>query len=197
MRWYFLETKAPAEIRDAWNRLTALRQEREKLERSFPTVMVMAERAEPKDTFLLIRGAYDKPGEKVAPGVPAVLPPLPAGVPNNRLGFARWLVDPQNPLMARVTINRLWQMLFGTGLVKTAEDFGLQGEWPSHPELLDWLATEFVRSGWDLKGILKLIVTSATYRQSSKATPELAAARPGESLAGARTPISLARGDGA
>jgi hypothetical protein len=135
--------------------------------------MVMAERTEPKDTFLLIRGAYDKPGEKVAPGVPAVLPPLPAGVPNNRLGFARWVVDPQNPLMARVTINRLWQMLFGTGLVKTAEDFGVQGEWPSHPELLDWLATEFVRSGWDLKGMLKLIVTSATYRQSSKATPEL------------------------
>ena len=173
LRWYFLETKAPAEIKEAWNRLTALRQEREKLERSFPTVMVMAERTEPKDTFLLIRGAYDKPGEKVAPGVPAVLPPLPAGAPNNRLGFARWLVDPQNPLMARVTINRLWQMLFGTGLVKTAEDFGLQGEWPSHPELLDWLATEFVRSGWDLKGMLKLIVTSATYRQSSKATPEL------------------------
>ena len=173
LNWYFLEKKAPVEIRDAWSRLTALRQEREKLERSFPTVMVMAERPEPKDTFLLIRGAYDKPGEKVAPGVPAVLPPLPAGVPNNRLGFARWLVDPQNPLMARVTINRLWQMLFGTGLVKTAEDFGVQGEWPSHPELLDWLATEFVRSGWDLKGMLKLIVTSATYRQSSKATPEL------------------------
>jgi len=173
LRRYFLEKKAPAEIRDAWSRLTALRQEREKLERSFPTVMVMAERAEPKDTFLLIRGAYDKPGEKVAPGVPAVLPPLPAGVPNNRLGFARWLVDPRNPLMARVTINRLWQMLFGTGLVKTAEDFGLQGESPSHPELLDWLATEFVRSGWDLKDILRLIVTSATYRQSSKATLEL------------------------
>ncbi len=173
LRWYFLETKAPAEIKDAWNRLTALRQEREKLERSFPTVMVMAERTEPKDTFLLIRGAYDKPGEKVVPGVPAVLPPLPGGVSNNRLGFARWLVDPQNPLMARVTINRLWQMLFGTGLVKTAEDFGLQGEWPSHPELLDWLATEFVRSGWDLKSMMKLIVTSATYRQSSKATPEL------------------------
>ena len=173
LRWYFLEKKAPAEIRDAWSRLTALRQEREKLERSFPTVMVMAERAEPKDTFLLIRGAYDKPGEKVAPGVPTVLPPLPAGLPNNRLGFARWLVDPQNPLMARVTVNRLWQMLFGTGLVKTAEDFGLQGEWPSHPELLDWLATEFVRTGWDLKGMLKLILTSATYRQSSKATPDL------------------------
>ena len=197
LRWYFLETKAPAEIKEAWNRLTALRQEREKLERSFPTVMVMAERAEPKDTFLLIRGAYDKPGEKVAPGVPAVLPPLPAGVSNNRLGFARWLVDPQNPLMARVTINRLWQMLFGTGLVKTAEDFGLQGEWPSHPELLDWLATEFVRSGWDLKGMLKLIVTSATYRQSSKATPELVQRDPENRLLARGPAISLARGDGA
>ncbi len=173
LRWHFLEKKAPPEIRDAWRQLTSLRQEHEKLERSFPTVMVMADRPEPKDTFLLIRGAYDSPGEKVAAGVPAVLPPLPAGTPNNRLGFARWLVDPQNPLTARVTINRLWQMLFGVGLVKTAEDFGLQGEWPSHPELLDWLATELVRSGWDLKGILKLIVTSATYRQSSKATPEL------------------------
>lgn len=173
LRSYFLETKAPAEIKDAWNRLTALRQEREKLERSFPTVMAMAERPEPRDTFFLIRGAYDSPGEKITAGVPAVLPPLPAGSSNNRLGFARWLVHPENPLTARVTVNRLWQMLFGTGLVKTAEDFGLQGEWPSHPELLDWLATELIRSGWDLKGVLKLIVTSATYRQSSKAAPEL------------------------
>jgi len=173
LRWYFLEKKAPPEIRDAWNQLISLRQEHEKLERSFPTVMVMDERSEPKDTFLLIRGAYDSRGEKVAAGVPAVLPPLPPSAPNNRLGFAQWLVHPQNPLTARVMINRLWQMLFGVGLVKTAEDFGLQGEWPSHPELLDWLATEFVRTGWDLKAILRLIVDSATYRQSSKATPEL------------------------
>lgn len=98
---------------------------------------------------------------------------VPAGVPNDRLGFATWLIDPGNPLTARVTVNRFWQMFFGTGLVKTTEDFGLQGEWPSHPELLDWLATEFVHSGWDLKALQKLVVMSASYRQSSKATPEL------------------------
>jgi len=173
LRSYFLENQAAPEVREAWSRLTALKIEKEKLERSFPTVMVMAERPAPKDTFLLNRGAYDKPGEKVQPGVPAVLPTLPTGVPNNRLGFARWLVDPANPLTARVAVNRFWQMYFGTGLVKTTEDFGQQGEWPSHPELLDWLATEFVRTGWDVKAMQKLIVTSAAYRQSSKATPEL------------------------
>jgi hypothetical protein len=105
--------------------------------------------------------------------VPSVLPPLPAGFPNNRLGFAKWLVDPSNPLTARVTVNRFWQTYFGAGLVKTVEDFGSQGEWPASLDLLDWLATEFVRTGWDVKALQKLIVTSATYRQSSKATPEL------------------------
>ncbi|MGH8247555.1 MAG: DUF1553 domain-containing protein, partial [Gammaproteobacteria bacterium] len=107
------------------------------------------------------------------PGLPALLPPLPAGAGNDRLGFARWLVDPANPLTARVAVNRLWQIYFGTGLVKTSEDFGLQGEWPSHPELLDWLATEFIRSGWNTKALVKFIVTSSTYRQSSRPTPEL------------------------
>ena len=95
--------------------------------------MVMQERDTPRETFLLLRGAYDKPGEKVTPGIPAVLPSLPKGAPNNRLGFARWLVDPANPLTARVAVNRFWQMYFGAGLVKTVEDFGSQGEWPSHP----------------------------------------------------------------
>ena len=94
--------------------------------------------------------------------------PLPAGAPNNRLGLRKWLVDPANPLTARVTVNRFWQMYFGAGLVKTTEDFGVQGEWPSHPDLLDWLATEFIRTGWDVKAMQKLIVTSATYRQSPK-----------------------------
>src|SRR5262249_9037794 len=98
---------------------------------------------------------------------------LPEGTANDRLGFARWLVSPANPLTARVTVNRYWQLFFGTGLVKTTEDFGVQGEPPSHPELLDWLATEFVRMGWDLKALNKLIVTSATYRQSSRLTPAL------------------------
>jgi hypothetical protein len=173
LRWHYLEHAAEPQVRETWKRLAALLDEREKFERTFPTVMVMAERPMPKDTFLLLRGAYDKPGEKVQPGVPAVLPPLPEGAPNNRLGFARWVVDPAHPLTARVAVNRFWQMYFGAGLVKSVEDFGSQGDWPSHPELLDWLATEFVSSGWDIKRMQKLIVTSASYRQSSKATPEL------------------------
>jgi hypothetical protein len=172
LHWYYLEHIAPPNLQQAWKELTALRQEKDRLERSFPTVMVMAERPIRKDTFVLARGAYDKPGEKVEPGVPAVLPPG-APDPPNRLGFARWMIDPSNPLMARVTMNRFWEMYFGTGIVKTVEDFGVQGEWPSHPELLDWLATEFIRSGWDVRAMLKLMVTSAAYRQSSKASPEL------------------------
>jgi hypothetical protein len=135
--------------------------------------MVMSEMATPRDTFVMIRGDYEKPGDKVTPAVPVFLPPMPADAPRNRLGLARWLVDPSNPLTARVAVNRYWQMYFGTGLVKTAEDFGSQGEAPSHPELLDWLATEFVRTGFDVKAMQRLIVTSAAYRQSSVATPAL------------------------
>ncbi len=170
---YFLENQSPARVRQAWQDLTAVRRKKAQFLESLPTVMVMQERDVPRDTFLLTRGAYDKPADKVMPGVPAVLPVLPKGVPNNRLGFGRWLIDPANPLTARVAMNRFWQMYFGAGLVKTVEDFGSQGEWPTHPELLDWLATEFVRTGWDIKAMQKLIVTSAAYRQSSKATPEL------------------------
>ncbi|HZT30248.1 MAG TPA: DUF1553 domain-containing protein [Bryobacteraceae bacterium] len=169
----FLDQYAPQRMQAAWRELTRLRRERERMIESFPTVMVMQEREKPRDTFLLIRGAYDRPGQKVSPAVPAVLPPLPAGVPDNRLGFAKWLVDSGNPLTARVTVNRFWQMFFGTGIVKTVEDFGSQGEWPTHPELLDWLATEFMRDGWDMKAIIRTMVTSAAYRQSSTATPEL------------------------
>ena len=172
-RWYFLDNAAPEPLRSEWAKLGALRLEREQLERTFPTVMVMAESPKPKDTHMLIRGAYDKKGDKVQPGIPAILPPLPDGAPNNRLGFAKWLVQPSNPLLARVTMNRLWQQLFGVGIVKTVEDFGQQGEWPSHPELLDWLATEFVSSGWDMKHMVETIVLSETYQQSSRATPEL------------------------
>jgi hypothetical protein len=170
---YFLETSAPAPVQQAWKALTDVRRQKDQFLDSLATVMVMQERETPRDTFVLIRGAYDKPGDKVTPGVPGVLPALPHGVPNNRLGFARWLIDPSNPLTARVAVNRFWQMYFGTGLVKTVEDFGSQGEWPSHPELLDWLATEFVRTGWDIKAMQRLIVTSATYRQSAKTTPEI------------------------
>jgi len=173
LRSAYLKNAAPADVRTLAERIDDVLDERARLETTFPTVMVMAEANPPKSTFLLVRGAYDHPGEKVTPGVPAVLPPLPAGAPNNRLGFAEWVIDPGNPLLARVTVNRVWQMYFGTGIVKTVEDFGSQGEWPSNPDLLDWLATEFVRSGWDLKALQKTIVTSATYRQSSEATPEM------------------------
>ncbi|HXJ76995.1 MAG TPA: DUF1553 domain-containing protein, partial [Candidatus Dormibacteraeota bacterium] len=134
---------------------------------------VAKEMDKPRETFMLMRGEYDKKGDKVTPGLPAFLPPFPSGAPTNRLGLARWLVDPNHPLTARVTVNRFWQQYFGVGLVKTAEDFGVQGENPSHPQLLDWLATEFIRTGWDVKEIQRLIVTSATYRQSSKAPPQL------------------------
>jgi hypothetical protein len=152
-----------------------------------PTSMIMQERPQPRDTFLLVRGAYDKKGDQVSPGVPSFLPAIPEGLPNNRLGLARWLVDPAHPLTARVTVNRYWQMLFGTGLVKTAEDFGTQGEFPSHPELLDWLAVEFrgqrsevrgQRSVWDVKRLIRLMVCSATYRQSSAVSEELAGRDP-------------------
>ena len=173
IRLCFLNQYAPDHIRQAWRGLIELQREREHLWDSFPTVMVMHELEPRRETFQLIRGAYDSPGEKVTPGVPAVFPPLPEAQEKNRLTFARWLVDPANPLPARVTVNRFWQMYFGTGLVKTAENFGSQGEWPTHPALLNWLATEFIRSGWDVKAIQKVIVTSATYRQLSKVTPLL------------------------
>ena len=135
--------------------------------------MVMGELAKPRETFVLARGDYRNRTEKVEPGVPAVLPALPKEAPANRLTLAKWLVDPAHPLTARVAVNRFWQMYFGYGIVKTQEDFGVQGEPPVHPELLDWLATEFVQSKWDVRALQRLIVTSATYRQSSKVTPAL------------------------
>jgi len=170
---YFLEEAAPESIRSAWRRVVDLRAERQTLVESFPTTMVMQEMPTPRETHVLLRGEYDKYGERVSPGLPASLPPLPSGAPNNRLGFARWLVDPAHPLTARVAANRYWQMLFGVGIVKTVDDFGSQGEAPSHPELLDWLATEYVDCGWDTKALLRKIVTSATYRQTSGVSAEL------------------------
>ena len=174
LRDYYLSNAAPAPERTAWSELKALRDGEKQIEREIPTTMVMAEEKEkPRDTFLLQRGDYRNHGDKVTPGVPAILPPLPKDQPANRLTLAKWLVDPSNPLTARVAVNRYWQGYFGTGLVKTAENFGSQGEAPSNPELLDWLATEFVRSGWDMRAMQRLIVTSATYRQASRVTPEL------------------------
>ena len=148
--------------------------EREKLASEIPTVMVMEEMPKPRDCFELIRGQYDKHGEKVTAGVPVAFPPLPRGAPANRMGLAKWIVDPSNPFTARVAVNRFWEKFFGTGIVATTEDFGTRAEFPSHPELLDWLATEFVRLKWDMKAIQKEIVLSATYRQSSRITPEKA-----------------------
>jgi hypothetical protein len=153
--------------------LEAVRKARDALAGAFPTLRVMADVPEPRPTYILVRGDYRTLGDQVWPGVPAALGKLPDGLNPNRLALARWLTQPQHPLTARVMVNRLWQMIFGTGLVKTSEEFGSQGERPSHPELLDWLAVEFVESGWNVKHMLKLIVTSATFRQSSKIAPGL------------------------
>jgi hypothetical protein len=137
------------------------------------TTMVMATAEKPRETFVLARGDYSQPTDRVEPGTPLALPPLPAGAPPDRLGLARWVTMRENPLTARVQVNRLWKMLFGTGIVATPADFGAQGEWPSHPELLDWLAVDFMEHGWDVKRLVTLIVTSATYRQSSAASAGL------------------------
>ncbi|MBI5774380.1 MAG: PSD1 domain-containing protein [Verrucomicrobia bacterium] len=167
--------------------LAAARAEIEKLKKAMPelpTTLVLKERPKenPRATFIHNRGEFLQPTEKVEPGTLSALNPLPADAPRNRLTFAKWLVSPENPLTARVTVNRQWHILFGRGLVRTTEDFGLMGEVPSHPELLDWLAVEFVKQGWSLKKLHKLIVTSATYQQSSRVTPELTAKDPNNIL---------------
>lgn len=169
---YYLSTVP--EYDAAKRKADGARSAREQAEKEVATTMILRDLAKPRDTFVLVRGAYDKYADKVTHGVPSVLPALPAEASANRLALARWLVSPDHPLTARVTVNRYWQTFFGTGLVKTAEDFGVQGEKPSHPELLDWLAREFVESGWDVKHLQRLIVTSAAYRQLSKVTPALA-----------------------
>jgi hypothetical protein len=149
-----------------------LEQEQAAVKARSTVALVMQEKTEPAMAFLLFRGEYDKRRDKVAPGTPAALPPMPADLPHTRLGFAKWLLRPEHPLTARVTVNRFWQELFGTGIVRTAGDFGVAGELPSHPELLDWLAVEFRESGWDVKQFFRMLVTSSTYRQSAQATPE-------------------------
>ena len=198
------------------SRRTMLLEDERQLLATFATTMVMQELLQPRDTFILMRGQYDQPGEKVGPGVPSFLPPLPMGSPPNRLALARWLVDPRHPLTARVAANRIWRQLFGHGIVATVEDFGLQGEFPSHPELLDWLAVEFGQGdkgrgrqgdeqakrdaitpplslspcppvsslAWDTKRLQRLIVTSATYRQSSAIAPDTLRVDPHNRLLG-------------
>jgi len=173
VRDYFLTHAAPAALRARQADLKKLRAERDALLKSVPTAMVMAEMKKPRETFVLARGDYRNKTDKVQPGVPAMLPPLPKDAPLDRLTLAKWLVDPSHPLTARVAVNRFWQMYFGYGIVKTQEDFGVQGEPAVHPELLDWLALELIRSGWDVRAMQRLIVTSSTYRQSSRVSPEL------------------------
>jgi hypothetical protein len=192
----FLAQAAPDALKQARDTLVELKRQKQSFEDDLPTLMVMEETPQPRPTSLLKRGAYDAPGEKVERGAPATLPPLrpggreeSAGIApmSNRLDFARWLVSAEHPLTSRVAVNRFWQMLFGAGLVRTTEDFGTQGELPSHPELLDWLAVEFrdgatgrrgdkannpQSNGWNVKSLLKTMVMSATYRQSSKITPQ-------------------------
>ena len=161
------------ELAQLESKLKPMVRERDQLDSMIPRAMVMKERAEVRPTQILIRGQYDMPGEEVQRDTPAFLPPLKkAGDVATRMDFANWLVAPENPLTARVAVNRFWQQFFGVGLFKTSEDIGAQGEVPSHPELLDYLAVSFVESGWNVKAIVKQIVMSKTYRQSSRATPE-------------------------
>ncbi len=164
---------------------SALSNEKSQIEKDVPFTFVMADLPKPRESFVMTRGAYDKPGEKVSRAVPAFLPPLPERRQDrdyNRLDFANWLVAGDHPLTARVTVNRFWQQFFGIGIVRTSGDFGSQGDLPSHPELLDWLAVEFVQQGWDVRALVKLILTSHTYRQSSVATAEMSRLDPNNRL---------------
>jgi mono/diheme cytochrome c family protein len=161
---------------------TKLAEEKAGVEKSIPTTLIYKEAAQAKPAFVLTRGEYDQKGEPVTRSTPSFLPPLPKDAPVDRLGLARWLVSREHPLTARVAVNRLWQQFFGTGLVKTADDFGAQGEPPSHPDLLDWLAVQYQDDGWDTKLFVKRLMMSAAYRQSAKVTPEKFAADPDNRL---------------
>ena len=165
---FYVDRFADAPVRAARQRVKIVAQAEHDLRAAVPTVLVMQEMDKPRATHVLERGQYDKPGAAVTPGVPASVAPWPEAAPRNRLGFARWLVSADNPLTARVVVNRLWQQCFGEGLVRTVNDFGSQGEPPTHSELLDWLAATFRESGWDVKGLLKQIVMSRTYRQRAR-----------------------------
>lgn len=164
------------------NELHTLRKQEMAIVEPIPEAMVMQEMASPKPAYVLKRGAYDARAERVWANTPAVLPAFPKDQPRNRLGLTRWLFEDENPLVARVTANRMWQQMFGSGIVLTSDNFGSQGAPPTHPELLDWLACELRDSGWDVKKLLKTIALSATYRQSSRAEPELLARDPSNRL---------------
>jgi hypothetical protein len=169
-KFYIANTSNP--IRQTETQIADLRKKLKDTTDSQESSMIMKEAANPRPAYILARGEYDKPAEEVSRAVPAVLPSLPPGAPNNRLGLAMWLVSGEHPLTARVWVNRMWERFFGTGIVKTTENFGSQADWPSHPELLDWLATEFVRLNWDMKAMQRLIVTTEAYRQSAAVAPE-------------------------
>lgn len=165
LREYFLSSHPPHV--EALAALQAARNAKHKLEDGIKEIMVMRELDEARPCYVLERGGYDARGEEVAAATPAALPPFPRDLPNNRLGLAKWLTAPEHPLTSRVAVNRYWQMFFGNGLVRTPEDFGSQGRPPSHPQLLDWLSRDFIDHGWDLRQLIKTIVLSATYRQST------------------------------
>jgi len=168
--WWLVGMDAP--YKELSGQLAKVQQEEVSIKSRGTVAFVMAEKKEPGMAYILNRGEYDKRKDKVTPDVPKSLPAMPAEFPKNRLGFAQWLLRPEHPLMARVTVNRFWQELYGMGLVRTAGDFGVMGELPTHPELLDWMAVEFRESGWDVKRFFKLLVMSATYRQAALLTPE-------------------------
>lgn len=176
---------APPEVKAIRQELAALEKQKQDLLKSAPGTFIYRDLPKPRDSFVMIRGQYDRRGEKVSPDTPAVLPPLKKNDPKrtaNRLDLAKWLVSKEHPLTARVQVNRLWQQFFGTGLVRTVDDFGSQGEVPSHPELLDWLASKFRDSGWDNKKLVKMMLMSATFRQMSRRTAAGASADPDNRL---------------
>ncbi len=178
---WWLPTMDPA-YKDLSKRLSDLQTEEAAIKSRGETAYVMQEKPEPPTAYVLYRGDYDKRRDRVTPATPAALPPMPPDLPRNRLGFAEWLMRPENPLTARVTVNRYWQELFGTGIVRTSEDFGVTGDAPSNQALLDWLAVEFRESGWDVKHLFKLMVMSAAYRQSAVVTKEKLEKDPGNRL---------------
>ncbi len=177
--------QARADFAPLLKELTRAEAEMDAVYETIPRTLVFAERKAPRPTHVLQRGQYDRPGKQVEPGTPAFLPPFPADLPRNRLGLARWLTSDSHPLTARVAVNRFWQQIFGTGLVRTVDDFGTKGEAPSHPELLDWLAVDFQANGWDVKRLLK------QYRPVAHLSSGVAR-RPGTRIGRSRQPLAFA-----